>query len=555
MCLANTARMKKPTKKSKSKGSAVKGNTTNKRSAADGLLVGKTDIGGREGILTQLPDGKPLRLGGGEVVINEKSSTKHCETLSKINVEGGGVKFDCDLQKVANTDRASGKMPKDEYHQENAAGGKQTSNDISDIIKILRENKFYSERNLNFTQLAVFVNLVIDEYLIYDKNNPIITRFNEAVYFEPSVKHIEREGNLKSTIEYASHFVTGIVNEKRTFDKSKMDALQFLIPVLKSQDVQRLIQRPDASKNRQAATIYAKEFSTGGDMCIILVAEINKNGSIRAITFVPKNKYGYIQKQKASNVWLDASVILPPSYEQPSVEGSRTKKADGGISLDSINEGTKNNDRIHINLYNADNRVVYSGFAGDVPVDQLYQKYRASEKMPKDEWHQEDAATGIQTNNITKDELRDVLSGKSQDSAGKAIRAIVAHIEGNRRSGKISRRDGESKKEEQRVLIQYINDFPKTPGHVAFGIYAFVTIAPLFISSVRRISLFGILILISFFITGILYKEYLTSVWCFFAALISTVVYLIIRESRAEFSLNNLRLKKLLSDHTQWIRR
>lgn len=103
--------------------------------------------------------------------------------------------------------------------------------------------------------------------------------------------------------------------------------------------------------------------------------------------------------------------------------------------------------------------------------------------------------------------------------------------------------------------IQYINDFPKTPGHVAFGIYAFVTIAPLFISSVRRVSLFGILILISFFITGILYREYLTSVWCFFAALISTVVYLIIRESRAEFSLNNLRLKKLLSDHTQWIRR
>lgn len=98
--------------------------------------------------------------------------------------------------------------------------------------------------------------------------------------------------------------------------------------------------------------------------------------------------------------------------------------------------------------------------------------------------------------------------------------------------------------------IQYVNDFPKTPGHVAFGIYAIVTIAPLFISSVKRVSLFGILIIISFFITGILYKQYLTSVWCFFSALISAVVYVIIRESNEEFSLTNLRLIKFLSDRT-----
>jgi hypothetical protein len=100
--------------------------------------------------------------------------------------------------------------------------------------------------------------------------------------------------------------------------------------------------------------------------------------------------------------------------------------------------------------------------------------------------------------------------------------------------------------------IQYINDFPKILGHVAFGIYAFVTIAPLFISSVKRVSLFGFLIIISFLITGIAFKEYLTSVWCFFAALISAVVYLIIRESQEELTLYNLRLMKLLSDSTRW---
>jgi hypothetical protein len=103
--------------------------------------------------------------------------------------------------------------------------------------------------------------------------------------------------------------------------------------------------------------------------------------------------------------------------------------------------------------------------------------------------------------------------------------------------------------------IQYINDFPRILGHVAFGIYGFVTILPLFISSVRRVSLFGILIIISFVITGILYKEYLTSVWCFFAALISSVVYYIIKESQVESGIINLSLMKLVSDRTHRINR
>lgn len=111
------------------------------------LLVGPTDINGRAGIAAQQPDGSPIRLGGGEIIINEKSSTKHCKELSDINVEGGGVPFDCDAQKTANTDRAAGRMPKDEYHKEHAASGinihkNPTKNEINDIISGTREVKF-----------------------------------------------------------------------------------------------------------------------------------------------------------------------------------------------------------------------------------------------------------------------------------------------------------------------------------------------------------------------------------------------------------------------------
>ena len=92
--------------------------------------------------------------------------------------------------------------------------------------------------------------------------------------------------------------------------------------------------------------------------------------------------------------------------------------------------------------------------------------------------------------------------------------------------------------------IQYVNNFPKKIGLVAFGLYAIVTLVPLFISSVRKMNLFGALSLVSCFITGVFYKEYLTSVWCFFAALISAVVYLIVKESNEEFDLSGIKIRR-----------
>jgi hypothetical protein len=80
--------------------------------------------------------------------------------------------------------------------------------------------------------------------------------------------------------------------------------------------------------------------------------------------------------------------------------------------------------------------------------------------------------------------------------------------------------------------IQYINDFPYFTGFFAFGIYVAVTITPLFISTVKRMYLFGILIFFSCFVTGILYREFLTSVWCFFAAISSFVIYWIVSSEK-----------------------
>jgi hypothetical protein len=80
----------------------------------------------------------------------------------------------------------------------------------------------------------------------------------------------------------------------------------------------------------------------------------------------------------------------------------------------------------------------------------------------------------------------------------------------------------------QSFHIIYVDEFPGTLVRIAFGLYLAVTIIPLFVSSVKRMWIFGILIAVSCLVTGIFFAEYLTSVWCFFAALISMAIFWII---------------------------
>jgi len=98
--------------------------------------------------------------------------------------------------------------------------------------------------------------------------------------------------------------------------------------------------------------------------------------------------------------------------------------------------------------------------------------------------------------------------------------------------------------------IQYVSDFPVSLRLPVFAIYLLVTITPLFVSTVKGMSFFAVLICLSCLVTGIFYREFLTSVWCFFAAMISIVVYVIIRESNEDFSLADFKLLSILSDRT-----
>lgn len=95
--------------------------------------------------------------------------------------------------------------------------------------------------------------------------------------------------------------------------------------------------------------------------------------------------------------------------------------------------------------------------------------------------------------------------------------------------------------------IQYVTDFPKTTGLFVFALYLIASITPLFISSIKRTHLLGALMFFSCLVTAIFFREYLTSVWCFFAALISGVIFWILRDSKRKSIFDKLELLKINS--------
>lgn len=68
----------------------------------------------------------------------------------------------------------------------------------------------------------------------------------------------------------------------------------------------------------------------------------------------------------------------------------------------------------------------------------------------------------------------------------------------------------------------------KLPDYVQWytsGLYLIATIGPLFVSSISHMWILGIIFLASYFITFALWKLWLFSVWCFFVAILSIMIY------------------------------
>ena len=75
------------------------------------------------------------------------------------------------------------------------------------------------------------------------------------------------------------------------------------------------------------------------------------------------------------------------------------------------------------------------------------------------------------------------------------------------------------------------------PAKIATLFYLVPTLVPFFVSSLERAYIMGIIMLLSFLVSAVFYQQFLTSVWCFFAAVMSFMIFYIIRDSRKKTGL------------------
>jgi len=88
--------------------------------------------------------------------------------------------------------------------------------------------------------------------------------------------------------------------------------------------------------------------------------------------------------------------------------------------------------------------------------------------------------------------------------------------------------------------IEYIDTYPKSINLIVFAIYLIASVVPLFVSTVKRTYLLGILMVLSCLVTIVFFTQYLTSVWCFFGALMSIVIFWILRDAKRKYGLGRI---------------
>lgn len=89
--------------------------------------------------------------------------------------------------------------------------------------------------------------------------------------------------------------------------------------------------------------------------------------------------------------------------------------------------------------------------------------------------------------------------------------------------------------------IVYYTDFPHQRGLIPSILYLLPTVVPPFMSSLRKMNILGVIVIISLVLTKIFFSRYLFSVWCYFAALISLTIFFVIKELRTNY-LKDLKL-------------
>ena len=85
------------------------------------------------------------------------------------------------------------------------------------------------------------------------------------------------------------------------------------------------------------------------------------------------------------------------------------------------------------------------------------------------------------------------------------------------------------------INYKYKRNFQSPFSDIPTALYLIATLAPVFVSSVKRAYMLGVVTGLSAMVSVIFFNECLISIWCFFAAVVSFVIYYTIRESHKKF--------------------
>lgn len=78
--------------------------------------------------------------------------------------------------------------------------------------------------------------------------------------------------------------------------------------------------------------------------------------------------------------------------------------------------------------------------------------------------------------------------------------------------------------------ISYQQDYPEVFNKYSGLLYIIATVLPPYFSSIKKVWILSVAIFISYIITTILYDDYIVSVWCFFASIISMLILWLMQE-------------------------
>ena len=80
--------------------------------------------------------------------------------------------------------------------------------------------------------------------------------------------------------------------------------------------------------------------------------------------------------------------------------------------------------------------------------------------------------------------------------------------------------------------IHYDLDFPFANSRSVGILYFMPTVVSLLVSSDKNVRLLGVIIFISYIVTWFFFTNYILSVWCFFSAIISSMILYIVKQMR-----------------------